>query len=1089
MKCQFDVLCSCISDRNIHDCLDRVPAGLDETYIRILARLRTDYSDDIDMVKKMFSWLVHSLRPLRLSELAEAVTLDQTQDRMDFSTIATDPADLMRFSGGLVTHTGNSTIVGLAHFSIKEFLLSDRIQRSSVCEFYAGASEIQLELTRICLSCLMMDDFRDGQCYSMKQLVFRTRKYRFLSYAVHHWVEHYHSLPVPYSDSLNQTLLRFFTAPKYAQNVLAWQQIEERNELFPSWMQSQWTFGYSTEFQTISAENPIFNAARYGLSGLIEAMCQMGYDVNEPTRHRERYPILIATCHKKHGPSMVGALVAAGADINVRNFSDEGVEKRLLSEPDNWGLLQDLIRQGLKVENPRDMRDPILSSIAGHPSDATQMADFLLDNGADIDNLNNFPNDFPGYSELCDGPPLQKACFKGNLRVTQLLLRRGARKDFGSCVLGTPLHAAILGNHEKIVNLLLDLDVDINIEGGILGSPLQAAAWNGNQSLVRQLLLRGSDVNNGGGCFGSALAAAIAQKNHGTIGLLLEYDADPNPGHEPRDYGLSDLRDTAMNLINPLPHTYQPIIWAIEQDDIDLVRILVERGAGFNSMQECCPASFGSDRQYHPLCRATELGFNHITEYLISQGANQDKSGSCLAIGAAKRGNTQALRNLLHASAFVTKSMSTFVNALSICDDKETIQSLTDMIIQNEISVNVDLLEPLMKDAISQNLRWKVSWLLRMGVSPNVVIDRAWTIYGYRPVYGLPFAIQSGHCNIARDLVISDADLNLCNIDCGTPLLAAFKNRKIELMRELLQRGAKIDVPSCYYNYTRNSGDENKCYNLIHCIAAAGDYDVMKVLLGHSPDLMSRCDICETALWRAVKNEDLEMIRLLVQNGAKVKQCNVYGKPILRWAEENHLVLACNELKLLGAVQQQHDLRETIEQSVRRLIQELSTKSRTNEWQEEILSRRWIMLGRCLYLGGDEQNAIIALEQTMEVREIWHFEVRDGISDEVSELQYSSKSGCEICSHRLSERFHLCKDGDIMGICEQTCLKAHERELQIAGKLDTHEYLMYPRSWFFSSAIPKDHVALSDGNYMPREVWLDSLRNWSVLENSVASLS
>ena len=1083
MKCQFDVLCSCISDRKIRDCLDRVPAGLDETYIRILARLRTDHSDDIDMVKKMFFWLVHSLRPLSLLELAEAVTLDQAQDRMDFSTIATNPADLMRFSGGLVTHTGNRTIVGLAHFSIKEFLLSDRIQRSSVCEFYAGASEIQLELTRICLNYLMMDDFRDGQCYSTKQLVFRTRKYRFLSYAVHHWVEHYHSLPVLYSESLNQTLLRFFTAPN-AQNILAWQQIEERNESFPSWMKSEWKSGYRTEFQTISAENPIFNAARYGLSALIEAMCQMGHDVNEPTRHRERYPILIATCHKKHGPSMVGTLVAAGADINVRNFSNEGVEKRLLSEPDNWGLLQDLIRQGLKVENPRDKRDPILSSIAGHPSDTTQMAEFLLDNGADIDNLNNFPNDLPGYSELCDGPPLQKACFKGNLRVTKLLLRRGARKNFGSCVLGTPLHAAILGNHEEIVNLLLDLDVDINIEGGILGSPLQAAAWSGNESLVRQLLLRGSDVNIGGGCFGSALAAGIAQRNHEMTRLLLEYDADPNPGHEPRDCDLSSLHDTAKHLINPIPHTYQPIIWAIEQDDIDLVRILVKRGAGFKSTQERCPASLGRDKQFHPLCRATELGFHNITEYLISQGANQDESGSCLAIGAAKRGNVQACRDLLYASAVGTKPMSIFIDALYVCDDKETIQSLTNMIIQNGISIHVDLVKPLMKGAISQNLRWKVSWLLKMGVSPNVVIDRVRTVYGYRPVYALPFAIQLGHCDIARDLVISSADLNLCNIDCGTPLLAAFKCGKIDLMRELLRRGAKIDVPSCYYNYTRKPGYENKCYNLVHCIAAAGDVSVMKVLLEHSPDLMSRCDICETALWRAVKNEDLEMIRLLVQNGAKIDQCNVYGKPILRWAEENHLVLACNELQLLGAVGHQHDLKETIEQSVRRLIQELSTNSWTNELQGEISSRRWIMLGRCLYLGGDEQNAIIALEQTMEVRERWYFEVRDGISDKISELEYSSKSGCEICSRRLSERFHLCKDRDIMGICEKTCLKAHERELQIAGKLETHEYLMYPRSWFFSSTIPGNHVALSEGNYMPRELWLDN-----VLENSVASLS
>ena len=1041
MKCQFDVLCSCISDKKVQECLDRVPVGLDETYIRILTRLRTDHSIDIDMIKKMFLWLVHSLRPLKLIELAEAITLNESQDRMDFSAIATDPADVLRFSGGLVTTTDDGNIVGLAHFSIKEFLLSDRIQRSPVHEFYAGAGEVQLELTRICLNYIMMNDFCDGQCYSMKQLVSRTSKYSFLSYSAHYWVEHYHSLPGSYSESLHEVLLRFFTAPEYAQNMLAWQQIKGLS----FWRQK-------CEIEPV--ESPIFNAAHYGMTGLVEAMCQMGYSVNEQGSHEDKYPILTACYHQKNGPSMIAALIAAGANINVCNHWGNLAYNGLLHEPDNWGFLQDLIRQGLDVRLQ-------LNVIAGHPSDPTQMAGFLLDNGADIDKYEN-----------ALGTPLQCACLKGNLNVMRLLLDRGAGINYGPGRLGTPLHAAIIGRHENIVRLLLKRGVDVNIEGGVLGSPLQAAAWHGDQSLAQELLLRGSDVNNSGGCYGSALAAAVAQRNSEVTKLLFTYDADPNPGHERCVFTLGELRSLACDFSPKATfHTHQPIIWAIEQNDIELVRELIERGASLNSMQERCPASlkllYDPDRPakgFHPFCCAIYLGFGNIAEFLIARGADPHGGNSCGAIVAAKRGNIQVFRDLLYASPLLTNRMVILIDAINVCKDKTTIQSLIDLINNNGILPSVDLIEPLMKDAIRENFRLKVNWLLEKGVSPNTDIRD----FGYV----LPFAVGEGNIDIARDLMVSGADVNLGDMRWGTPLFAAFRWKNIDFMRELLRRGADVDA-SLWFSW-------DYCYKLLHRVAGAGDIDVMSLLLEYHVDVMSHCELCETALWRAVETEDVNMIRLLVHNGANLNQCNTYGKPILRWAEENHLELACGALRSLGAVRHQQHPEERIDKSVRRLCQELSTKLRTDRWPKWLSFRRWMMLGRCLYLGGDKQNAMIALEQTVKWRKRRDYEPGEG-----EYLQ--SKVLCEICKARWRGRFHLCKDHDIMGICEKGCLSAHERELQIEGKLETHESLTYPRPWF-SSAIPKDHVALSEGHYILRETWLESLEGWTVSKEAAASL-
>ena len=39
VRCKFDVLCTCISNRKINECLQSVPVGLDETYTKVLARI------------------------------------------------------------------------------------------------------------------------------------------------------------------------------------------------------------------------------------------------------------------------------------------------------------------------------------------------------------------------------------------------------------------------------------------------------------------------------------------------------------------------------------------------------------------------------------------------------------------------------------------------------------------------------------------------------------------------------------------------------------------------------------------------------------------------------------------------------------------------------------------------------------------------------------------------------------------------------------------------------------------------------------------------------------------------------------------
>ncbi|KAL9591638.1 MAG: hypothetical protein Q9179_007521 [Wetmoreana sp. 5 TL-2023] len=451
VKCQFDMLCSCISDKKIYDSLQSVPKGLDETYIRILARIRQGNSGDIETIKRMFFWLTHSLKPLTIVELADAITLHPGQKTMDFSAVATEPLDLLQFSGGLITTMEDGKTVCLAHFSIKEFFLSHRIE-STVSEFYADNTKLQWEHNNV-------------------------------------------------------------------------------------------------KVAIMNAWSPMYNAAHYSLAGLVEPLCQMRCNVNE-RGGQYHYPLLAAARHKKHGPAIITILIAMNADINVRNYRGNVAQNGIVQASEHWDLLKDLVRHGLELRGGSNRgMGSIIGVIAEHPSDAFQMVEFLLDNGADMDDLLNYPNypdDNEGYTHFEE---------------------RGSNVNVGGGCFGLALAAAIAHENYTIANILLEHDADPNggkpscytslfsflktyleepTSVGRISQPIVSAIRHGNTDLVRTLLERGADLNSiQYRCQASLysidapdysfrvhpLCQAIESGHHSMIELLISKGADPFKGN------------------------------------------------------------------------------------------------------------------------------------------------------------------------------------------------------------------------------------------------------------------------------------------------------------------------------------------------------------------------------------------------------------------------------------------------------------------------------------------------------------------------------------------------------------------------------
>ena len=122
MKCQLDVLCKARTIKAMYDALGTLPIGLDETYERILSNI-----DDRDFVyaSRALKWAAYSLRPLRIKELVEARAVSPGQKRMNEEERIAQPDDIFDICGNLLDSA--SETVGLAHYSVKEFLISTRL--------------------------------------------------------------------------------------------------------------------------------------------------------------------------------------------------------------------------------------------------------------------------------------------------------------------------------------------------------------------------------------------------------------------------------------------------------------------------------------------------------------------------------------------------------------------------------------------------------------------------------------------------------------------------------------------------------------------------------------------------------------------------------------------------------------------------------------------------------------------------------------------------------------------------------------------------------------------------------------------------
>jgi len=173
---------------SIRKVLNDLPITLDDTYERMLQGIP---KEKFEHASQLFRCMVAAVRPLRVEELAEIFAIDFGLNHVPNLVAGWRPENpeeaVLSTCSTFITiiDDGGSNIVQFSHFSVKEFLTSNRLEVSDVgniCQYYVPLEPAHAILAQACVAVLLQLDKEED--------IERVRELPLVSYATENWVSH-----------------------------------------------------------------------------------------------------------------------------------------------------------------------------------------------------------------------------------------------------------------------------------------------------------------------------------------------------------------------------------------------------------------------------------------------------------------------------------------------------------------------------------------------------------------------------------------------------------------------------------------------------------------------------------------------------------------------------------------------------------------------------------------------------------------------------------------------------------------------------------------------------------------------------------
>jgi ankyrin repeat protein len=401
----------------------RITETLDETYQRVLNEIRMV---DRCLAHRLLQCLTMAIRPLRVEELAEILLLDfdgaegATPKLNDGCRSDHTQEAVLSICSSLIMEvdTGHSRVIQFSHFSVKEFLTSDRLAsfQGDISQVHIGDEPAHTTLAQACLATLLR---LDGSSSNLQV----ERNFLLARYASQHWVEHAQFGRV--SSHVEDGMRRLFNSAE--RNFATWLRLYDIDD--------QWTqFGHSRA----TRGSPLYYASLCGFHDLAEHIIGVHPEQVNAMGGRNHSP-LAAALHKGHF-LVAELLLRHDAAINVTGHNGQ-TPLQAASVDGRIDIARWLLDHDADTGSQRDDHgDPIhLATANGH----LEVIQALLTpkHGVYIDSADR------------DGrTPLHLASASGKVEIARLLLEHGANANAVAKDGSTPLYLATT----EIERLLLD---------------------------------------------------------------------------------------------------------------------------------------------------------------------------------------------------------------------------------------------------------------------------------------------------------------------------------------------------------------------------------------------------------------------------------------------------------------------------------------------------------------------------------------------------------------------------------------------------------------------------------------------------------
>ena len=424
--------------------MNDLPESLDETYSRTLLGIDREKQE---YAQRLFQCLAVSIRPLRVEELAEifAVYFNESMRPIfnpDWRLADANEAVLSACSSLIsIVSVAGHRVVQFAHFSVKEFLTSERLadKNPPLSCYHILPEPAHTTIVHACLSFLLyLDDKIDKD---------DIRHFPLALYAAQYWIDHaqFRSVSSQVQDLMEDLLDA--SKPHFA----AWVWLYD--------IDRHWLDSMSARHPPQPSAVPLYYASLCGFRDLIER-----FVVSHPQDINARggfYNTSLHAASVKGHFEIVQLLLGHNADPHLCNY----IGNAPLHSASQRGHVE-VVKILLDCDADVSRKDKGGWTALHYASSygRVEVAQLLIQHGAVVD-------EFSQEQETA----LHRAAFNGQLELARLLINSGAGMNFPEKNCWTPLLAAVYTGNCELVELLLASGASLEARTNSHETPLALA--------------------------------------------------------------------------------------------------------------------------------------------------------------------------------------------------------------------------------------------------------------------------------------------------------------------------------------------------------------------------------------------------------------------------------------------------------------------------------------------------------------------------------------------------------------------------------------------------------------------------------------